>query len=286
MLPCTMALFSSGVPCRRFSAANLGRPGRVSTCTKWPSGPRIIMPLGSGPNTSDLAPSFAVLMTETSCHVPTRSLADCAVATFVADKQAKPANSVGKTLEPRYFLIFPAPQCRRRLSGRLANRCCLVSDRLTPHRMSDHGGRRVGRPPHLAVRRSIPRFYRVAAYGLERLVTVRPEIFPGLRVEEGLRLRKAFPFRDRDPLGRRGALQNRNLPASGLEVVTARALLRLRNAHCDISSELCIKRLEFANGVGLLRCGLGVQSLHGRSATHATHKCQCDCVFRFHCCSP
>src|SRR5258705_237215 len=24
MLPCTMALFSSGVPCRRFSAANLG----------------------------------------------------------------------------------------------------------------------------------------------------------------------------------------------------------------------------------------------------------------------
>src|SRR3981189_1564128 len=167
MLPCTMALFSSGVPCRRFSAANLGRPGRVSTCTKWPSGPRIIMPFGSGPNTSDLAPSFAVLTTETSCHVPTRSLADCAVATFVADKQAKPANSVEKTLEPRYFLIFPAPQCRRRPSGRLANRCCLVSDRLTLTaclimEAAEWDGLR-----NLAVRRSIPRFYRVAAHGLE-----------------------------------------------------------------------------------------------------------------------
>jgi hypothetical protein len=46
------------------------------------------MPFGSGPKTSDLVPSLAVLTADTSCHVPTRSPADCAIATLIGDMNA------------------------------------------------------------------------------------------------------------------------------------------------------------------------------------------------------
>src|SRR5262249_26792176 len=99
-------------------------------------------------------------------------------------------------------------------------------------------------------------------------------------------LLKAFPLRDRYALWRRRSIHNSNLAAASIEIVTACGLLRLGNAHRDISSELGVKGLKFANGVGFLSRSLSVQPLHGRRATHPTENCQCDCVFRLHSCSP
>src|SRR5262245_29885450 len=62
---------------------------------------------------------------------------------------------------------------------------------------------------------------RISADGLDRLVTVRAKVSPGLRFEEGLCLLKVIPFRDCYPLARQAwfsrpghwCIGSRRLPA-------------------------------------------------------------------------
>src|SRR5271165_2727138 len=85
MLPCTTALFSSGVPAWRLLDANLERSERVIICEKWPLESNISLPCGLGPKKSVFLPSCSSVL-ETSVHVPTRSLADCATASSLGRK--------------------------------------------------------------------------------------------------------------------------------------------------------------------------------------------------------
>ena len=54
-------------------------------------------------------------------------------------------------------------------------------------------------------------FYRISAYGLKRLVTVRFGICPSLRLEECPRFVQVLPFCNRDTMGRRRSFHARNL---------------------------------------------------------------------------
>ena len=96
-------------------------------------------------------------------------------------------------------------------------------------------------------------FYRISADGLERLVTVRAEISPGLRLEEGLCFLKAIPFRDRDSLGRRRPLHGQQpfrRPCGNYDRL--RSFVQPLNALCDISGGLKgIQRFELGDGIGL-----------------------------------
>src|SRR6516165_1560957 len=89
-------------------------------------------------------------------------------------------------------------------------------------------------------------FDRISANGLDRLVTVRAEISPGLRFVEGLCLLKAIPFRDSHALGWGWPLQANNLSAARAEVATSCALLCNPDALCNINSGLSIKRFELS----------------------------------------
>jgi hypothetical protein len=65
-----------------------------------------------------------------------------------------------------------------------------------------------------AAGRLIHCFDRISADGLDRLVTVRAKVGPGLRFEEGLCLLKAVPFRDCHALGWGWSVQTDNLSAA------------------------------------------------------------------------
>src|SRR5882762_5694272 len=75
-LCCTVALFSSGVPCSRLLAANLGRPGRVRRYAKRPFASKMTKPFGLGPNGWTFVPSGRTLSTETHVQVPTSCFAE------------------------------------------------------------------------------------------------------------------------------------------------------------------------------------------------------------------
>src|SRR5262249_17061779 len=88
MMPCTIALFSSGVPLMRLFEANLGRSERTTVIENRPLASTIIVPFGLGPyGRVWFAPSPEV--SETSVHVPiNRSLslfADCPTVMLVID---------------------------------------------------------------------------------------------------------------------------------------------------------------------------------------------------------
>src|SRR5215472_4960534 len=81
-----------------------------------------------------------------------------------------------------------------------------------------------------AAGRLIHCFDRISANGLDRLVTVRAEVSPGLRFVEGLCLLKAIPFRDSHALGWGWPLQANNLSAARAEVDLLRSLVQPRCA--------------------------------------------------------
>src|SRR5207248_93319 len=63
---------AAGVSMRRFSLGlNFGRSGRPCSIAYLPPASRIRTPLGLGPNSCRLVPSFAVTSTETSVQAPT-----------------------------------------------------------------------------------------------------------------------------------------------------------------------------------------------------------------------
>src|SRR5260221_10716870 len=88
MLPCTTALFSSGVPAWRLLDANLGISDRVMMNDMRPLGPNVTWPRGLGPNKSLFLPSCSSV-TETSVHVPTRFLAVVCAAISLGRKTPK-----------------------------------------------------------------------------------------------------------------------------------------------------------------------------------------------------
>jgi hypothetical protein len=101
----------------------------------------------------------------------------------------------------------------------------------------------------------------VSADGLERLVTIRGEVSPGLRFKEGLCFLKAVPFRDCHSLGWGRPLHADNLAAARAEITTACVRLFSLDALCEISSGLGINRFEFGDGVGF-RLSLGMKPLN------------------------
>ena len=85
-------------------------------------------------------------------------------------------------------------------------------------------------------------FDSISANGLKRLLTVRGEVSPSLRFEEGLCFLKAIPFRDCHSLGWGRPLHANNLAASRAEITTARVRLCSLDALCNISSGRSIHR--------------------------------------------
>src|ERR1700716_776812 len=77
-------------------------------------------------------------------------------------------------------------------------------------------------------------FDSISADGLERLVTVRAEVSPGLRFEEGLCFLKAIPFRDCHSLGWGRPLHTNNLSTARAEITTACVRLCSLNALCNV----------------------------------------------------
>ena len=100
-------------------------------------------------------------------------------------------------------------------------------------------------------------FDRISADGLDRLVTVRAKVSPGLRFEEGLCLLKAVPFRDCHALGWGWTVQADNLSAACTEITTPYVRLCSLDALCNTRSGLSIERFDFADGVSS-RLGLSV----------------------------
>src|SRR5271165_2811843 len=105
MLPCTTALFSSGVPAWRLLDANLGRSDRVMISEKRPVGSYVRWPCGLGPYISVFWPSFSSVR-ETSVHVPTRSLAVCATASSFGRINPKISANAVRTVEMMRFIIL------------------------------------------------------------------------------------------------------------------------------------------------------------------------------------
>ena len=106
MLPCTTALFSSGVPAARLLDANFGRSERVMMTETWPLAARVSWPCGLGPKRSVFLLSCSIVI-ETSVHVPTRSLAVvCATDSSLGRKTPRISADAVRTAEIMRFILL------------------------------------------------------------------------------------------------------------------------------------------------------------------------------------
>src|SRR5262245_3016682 len=113
--------------------------------------------------------------------------------------------------------------------------------------------------------RLIRYFDRISADGLDRLFTVR-KVSKGLRLEEGLCLLKAIPFRDSHTLGWGRPLHADNLSTARAEITTSCVRLCSLDALRNTRSGLSIEHFEFADGVGFFGSHLSVEALNSRTA--------------------
>src|SRR5262245_9189738 len=95
MLPCTTALYSSGVPWTRLLEANFGRSERMTCVEKRPLSVKIVSPTVLAPHAGP--PSGTVVEDETNVHAPT----SCSFSDFCCAKElaVNKANANGTSVQ-------------------------------------------------------------------------------------------------------------------------------------------------------------------------------------------
>src|SRR5262249_27150424 len=131
----------------------------------------------------------------------------------------------------------PEGEQRRRTGAWHTRRGCSALSASCPKELYPKSGLAAGRLIHC--------FDRISADGLDRLVTVRAKVSPGLRFEEGLCLLKAVPFRDCHALGWGWSVQSDDLSAACAEITTSCVRLCSLDALCNTSRGLSIERFGF-----------------------------------------
>jgi hypothetical protein len=132
---------------------------------------------------------------------------------------------------------------RERSSTRLR---AIEAEKSTHHRESPGRSGASSYPAGRLIRYLDP----ISPNGLNRLITVRREVGPSLRLVKGLCLLKTIPLHHTHALGWGRPLEPDNLSAGGPEITTTCLHLCSLDTPCNISSPLSIKRFEFGDGVG------------------------------------
>src|ERR1700716_1206631 len=113
-----MPAYSSGVAASRLPEAIFGTSPVMWICMKSPSGVKISMPRGFGPNGNDFCPSGAVTSATTKCQVPRRRslrLFDCADASLQSVTSASADAATVSFIRSLPCMLPCTPSCNEHL---------------------------------------------------------------------------------------------------------------------------------------------------------------------------